>query len=422
MWYSHIIVSIKEKIILKENNMYSRFIKLISHNWKAGLTVACVSSPLLVSLAIASHADPVSGLISAIWAGFIGAIIGSSNYTILGPTGTLTGILASCSITHGCESIPVLTLIAGVFIVIAYGLKLERYIRYIPQATMHGFSLGVALILGFSQINFVFGLYNIPTRSNFILNFVECMYHLSDISLVSVVVFLIFLAALFGALFLIPSIPSLLVLTPCAIALGYFADNGMLPFTIETIGKKFGTLSMKFVASNSWYFSTELIWTGLIVALVANIETLLVAKVADYTTKTTHDQRKEMLSLGIANIVCGLVGGVPVTSTLARTALNIKTGANHKMAQGLFSIFVAIISFLLLPYFSFIPLTVTAAMLVFIALRMVERQHFIALYLEDKREFWLSLLVALVCVVQDPIFGILFGTAVSLLILRKKAF
>src|SRR5579859_3081576 len=102
------------------------FSSLISHNWKSGLTVALVSIPLSISLAIASQATPVAGIITAIWAGLIASIVGSSNYNVIGPTGALSGLLASYAITHGSAGLSMLALVTGLFILAVYFLRLER--------------------------------------------------------------------------------------------------------------------------------------------------------------------------------------------------------------------------------------------------------------------------------------------------------
>src|SRR5207244_3921522 len=143
------------------------------------------------------------------------------------------------------------------------------------------------------------------------------------------------------------------------------------------------------------------------------LETMVSAKIADTMTKTRYDKRKEMLALGLANIGSGLMGGIPATAALARTSLNIKTGANNRVSATISSISIAIISVILITYFKYIPLPVIAAILVFVAMRMVETKHFARMFAIDKKSFFLSLVVALITVYQDPITGILVGTGVA---------
>jgi SulP family sulfate permease len=141
---------------------------------------------------------------------------------------------------------------------------------------------------------------------------------------------------------------------------------------------------------------------------------------ADTMTKTKHDRRKEMLGLGLANIASGLMGGIPATAALARTSTNAKNGATHQTSASVSSITVGVISLLLLPWFKFIPMPVIAAILVFVSVRMVEQEHYVRMWEHDKRSFIISLISAAITVIQDPITGVLFGTAVALLIFSEK--
>ena len=123
----------------------------IKNNIKSGLTVALISIPLSVSLAVASNASPLIGIITAIWAGLVAAIFGGSHFNIVGPTGALSGIIATYVIVHGLGGLPVLSVVTGVIVLVAYFLKLERYLVLIPSSVIHGFTLGVAFIIGLNQ-------------------------------------------------------------------------------------------------------------------------------------------------------------------------------------------------------------------------------------------------------------------------------
>jgi len=170
----------------------------------------------------------------------------------------------------------------------------------------------------------------------------------------------------------------------------------------------------------SFSLDTAIAIPAFAVALVAILETMISAKIADGMTKTHHNKRKEMFGLGLANIASGIAGGIPATAALARTALNIKTGATHKISAGISSMLVLIISLIFLRYFQYIPLTVIAAILVFVAVRMIELRHLKRMFAMDKKSFALAILVAGVTIYEDPIFGILFGVAVSLVLFMEK--
>lgn len=400
--------------------MVTTLLQNLKNNWKSGITVSLVSIPLSVSLAVASQTSPVVGIITAIWSGLIASIFGGSNYNIVGPTGALSGVLATYAIVHGAHTLPMLAVITGMMILVAYVTKLERYLVFVPASTIHGFTLGVAFIIGLNQLNFAFGLTGLEKHEKFIDNLIESLKHLSSTSIQALVVFSIFLIALFVLAKLTPRIPGAIVLSPIGILLGYLSAQHAIPIQIETLGSKFTDLSAKIFQTPTFFFDTSLLIVGFTVACIAILETMISAKIADGMTRTKHNKRKEMLGLGLANIVSGAMGGIPATAALARTSLNIKTGATDKLSATISSISIAIISLVLLTYFKFIPMAVIAAILVFVAVRMVEAEHFIRFYKYDKKSFVVSMIVAFVTIYEDPIIGILLGTAISLLLFMDK--
>ena len=137
-------------------------------NWKSGLTVSIVSIPLSLALAITSGATPTQGIITAFWAGLLGALFASNNYNIIGPTGALAGVLLSFALSHGFGVLPFIAIFAGIFIFVAYLFKWDRYIIFIPQSVIHGFTLGVAFIIAFGQLSSVFGIYLKEKSESFI--------------------------------------------------------------------------------------------------------------------------------------------------------------------------------------------------------------------------------------------------------------
>lgn len=388
----------------------------IKENWKSGVTVALVSIPLSISLAVASQAGPVAGIITAIWAGLIASIFGGSNYNIVGPTGALSGLLASYAIANGAHTLPMLAIITGILILIAYALKLERYLIYIPSSAIQGFTLGVAFIIAFNQTNFALGLSGLKVHEKFIDNLIESFWHIDQASGLTFIIFLLFLAGLFVLMKFVPKIPGAIILSPIGILLGYLTTIGYLPFTLQTLETKFGQLNPQLFVAPEITFNISMVLTGITIAVVAILETMISAKIADGMTKTKHDKRKEMFGLGLANIGSGLLGGIPATAALARTSLNIKSGATDKISATISSISIAIISLILLSYFKYIPMAVIAAILVFVAYRMIEFHHLVRMWRIDKTGFVLAILVAFITIYEDPIIGILFGTAAALIV------
>ncbi len=387
-------------------------------NLKSGITVSLVSLPLSISLAIAGGATPIMGVITGIWAGLVAALFGGSNYNIVGPTGALSGLLALYAMTYGVQILPILAIIAGLVILLSYFLKVDKYIVFIPSSVIHGFTLGVAFIIGLNQLNFATGLKGLPTHERFIENVIESIKHISSTSAIALGLFLCTLALLFIFLKKLPKIPGPIVVSLLGILLGYLSTQGFLPFSVQTLFTKYGDLQatlFSFPHFGTEFFNFALWKAGAAIAVIAILETLISAKIADKMTKTKFHQKKEMLGLGLANIAAGLFGGIPATAALARTALNVKSGATHKASAVINSLSVIAISLLLLGFFKYLPLPIVASILVYVAIRMVEREHFIHFLKHDKTAFVLSLVVAAITIVEDPIIGIMVGSVIALL-------
>jgi len=392
----------------------------IKDNWKAGLTVALVSLPLSISLAVASKVSPTAGIITAMWAGLVAAIFGGSNFNIIGPTGALSGIIAVYALTNGVRAVALLTLMSGIFILCAYLLKLERYLIFIPSSVMHGFTLGVAFIIGLNQFNYAFGLKNIPQHKQFFANVVESLRHINEFSWISLVIFLSFFSGLLLLRTFAPKIPGAVVLAPVGILIGFLSKLAFVPLRVQTLGDNFFNITFKFFERPSLMWSSSLIGTAAIIALIAILETMLSAKIADTMTHTKHDARKEMLGLGLANLVSGFVGGMPATAALARTSLNIKTRATHKSAAAINVFFIVILSLFFLAYFTYIPLAVIAAILVYVAVQMIEAHHFVTFFRYERTNFWIALIVAAATIGKNPMVGILLGATISLIVVLEK--
>lgn len=390
----------------------------LKRNWKSGLTVSLVSIPLSISLAVAANATPEMGLITAVWAGLFAAVFGGSDFNVTGPTGALAGLLAGYALTYGVGVLPILAIYAGVLILGAYLFKLERYVMLIPSSVIHGFTLGVAVIIALGQLNFSLGLSGLPAHEMLIENVYESLSHLSQADSITFTVFLVALVGLFACAKWIKQLPGPIIIAPFGLLLGYLSGIGGLPIHLSTLGTKFGEMHLNLFSLSSLslqYLNTDLVKAALAIAIVAILETLISAKIADGMTRTRFDQRRELLGLGLANVASGLFGGIPATAALARTALNVKSGASHRASAGVNSAAILIIGILLIPFFKYLPLAFVAAILVYVAIRMVEREKLHHIYRHDRWAFYITLLVASVTAFEDPIVGILSGSVISLL-------
>lgn len=398
--------------------MAATFLRLLSANWQSGVTVALVSIPLSVSLAIASNATPVMGIITAVWAGLIASIFGGSRFNILGPAAALSGVLASYALINGADPLPWIAVFTGVVVLVSWTLHLEKYIAFIPGSVVHGFTLAVALIIGLNQTNFALGLDGLEKHESFLANLWESLHHAGAAHVPTVALFLIGVIFLFAWQKYVPKLPGAIPLAVAGIGLGMLSASGTGIDGLQTLFTKFGDFDTQLITFPSFapeMFNRAFFSTAFTVALIAMLETMLSAKVADGMTHTKFERRKEMLGLGIANLVVGLFGGLPATGVFARTAINVKSGATHRISQGINAAAVGIICFFFLSQFRYLPLAVVASILVFSATRMIQYQHFVRLYRHDRVDFGLSLFVAAISVVFDPMIGILVGVAASLL-------
>ena len=323
------------------------FISRFRHNWKSGLTVALASIPLSISLAIAANATPMMGIITAVWAGIIASMFGGSNYNIVGPTGALSGILASYALIHGVDTLPILAIAAGAIILLVYVFKLSKYIVYVPASVVHGFTLGVAFLIAFNQFNFATGLQKLPQHESFIMNLAESFRHIGQTDFWTLAIFVIALTFLFIWSRFVKRFPGPIVLSAIGILLGYFTSKGFLGFDLQTIFSRFGEIEVNLFAFPTFsadLLSRDLMIASITIAVIGILESLISAKIADGMTKTKYHRDPEVLGLGLANVASGLFGGLPATAALARTALNVKSGATHKTSAGISSVLIALIS------------------------------------------------------------------------------
>ncbi len=401
------------------------------NNWKSGISVALVSVPLSFSLAIAAGASPMTGIITAVWAGIIGGIFGGSQFNILGPAGALTGILIGYSILYSPAILPIISVISGLIILAIWALKWDRYLVFIPSSVVHGFTLGVAFTIAFSQLNSILGLNGLPIHESVVGNISESIKHVSLISWPTTISFILGLIFLFVILKYKPSWPNAIIVAILGIFFGYLSTSGMLPFVVQTIGTKYPTISGNlFLFPNlSDFFRnspfailsqsnqiTVLIKASTVIAFVIVLETLISAKTADGMTKTRFNQTREVLGVGLANIASGIFGGLPASGVFARTALNVKTGAKSSFSQIINALVVGLISVVFISGFKYLPLSITAAILVYASIRMIAREHFVKMFALDKNAFKIAIIVAGLTFVYDATVGILVGALASLLL------
>ncbi len=406
---------------------------LVNQNWKAALTVAFISVPLSIALSIASGAGPLPGLIAGIWGTLIGSIFIGSNYNIIGAAGALTtvlfGAVLAAPLGLGAAVLPILALFTGGIIFLVWLLKLDRYLYYIPSSVMYGFAAGVAILIAVSQLFDATGLSKLTRTGHFVGDIEKFLEHTADVHTASVAVFAVFLAGILVWKRNIKKVPAVIPAAVIGIIFGYL-EATYFGLDIFSLQDKFGSISATLMLPVAWngllsiFANPEalkliLSISGLI-ALIAVLETLITAKLGDKLTKTESSSSRELLGLSLANFGSGVMGGLPTTGVFIRTGANIKAGATHRTSGILAALFTAIIALAVLPFFSFIPMAVIAAILVNTALGLLEVDKFKEYWHHERESFGVAIMVALITIFHDAGLAVGIGAVVALFLFASK--
>lgn len=410
----------------------------VSSNWKSGLTVAMINIPLSISLAVASGATPLQGIITGIWAGIIASIFASSHYNIFWVAWALSSILMWFVLANGENGVfllPLVAIFSGIFMLIIYFLKITKYITLLPSTALHGFLISVWITIALGQISGALGLndpsLHIPQHKEIIENLIEIFHHYTSINFISLGTFAVWLTFLVVCKKYFPKFPSVITLTILGIGLGLAVNHGYFP-KILLLVDKFPTLefalfdfAFQHVSIHSLgdfiSLSKGLISISLVITIIAIIETIISAKIAEKITKVKFNKDKEVLGLALANIGTWVLGWLPNTAVFIRTALNINNGGNHKMSGFLTAIFTLLISALLFNgAFKYLPFPIVSAILMNIALGLIDIALLKKLFQVEKQAFFITLVTTFFSVFWEPTYGILIGTCITLIIYIKK--
>lgn len=345
------------------------------HDAVAGLTVAIVALPLAMALAIASGAAPVQGLITAVVAGFLISAFGGSRFQIGGPTGAFVVVVYGVIAEYGYDGLVLATLMAGLMLIVAGIARFGTWIKYIPDAVVTGFTAGIAVIIFSSQVKDLLGLQMTDVPAEFLDKWHAFWLARDTIDPATIAVAGGALAVILLLRRYAPSVPGFLV----AVVAGSLAVT-VFGLPIDTIGSRFGgipsSLPMPELPSVSLARIGELLPSAFTIAFLAGVESLLSAMVADGMTGRRHRSNCELVAQGIANTASALVGGLPATGAIARTATNIRSGARTPVAGILHAAFLLVFMLVAAPLASYIPLASLAAVLVVVAWNMSEIDRF----------------------------------------------
>jgi SulP family sulfate permease len=346
-------------------------LQIFLHDLLAGITVGLVALPLAMAFGIASGVTPQAGLYTAVVAGFLISALGGSRTQIGGPTGAFVVIIAGIVLRFGMSGLAMVTLMAGI-VLLAMGLTgLGAAVRFIPRMVVIGFTNGIAILIASTQIKDFFGLRTPAVPSEFLPRIKMLIAHFASMNWAA-------LGLGLGTLAILLLLPRFTKRVPASIVALLVATGVSVAFhlPVETIGTRFGGIPRGFPPLAVPDFHAEhilpLIPAAFTVALLAALESMLSAVVADGMTGDRHNSNVELVAQGIANIVTPLFGGIPATGAIARTATNIRAGARSPVSGMVHAATLLAILLVAAPLASYIPLATLAAVLFVVAYNMGE--------------------------------------------------
>ena len=380
----------------------------------AGIIVGIVAIPLAVAFAIASGVKPDVGLLTAVIGGFFISILGGSSVQIGGPTGAFIVIVYGIMSKFGPDGLILATLMAGIMLLALGFGRLGTVIQFIPFPVLVGFTSGIAVIIMSSQINDFLGLGLTNLPADFLPKWELYLSHLSQVNYwaLGISVSTIFTILIINRVN--KKIPAALV----ALIAGTLAVM-VFKIPVETIGTRFGEISGSIpwpkIPNISLERLQQLLLPAFSIAILAGIESLLSAVVADSMTGKKHHSNTELIAQGFANIASSLFGGIPVTGAIARTATNVKSGGQTPIAGIVHAIFLLGVLLFLSPLAGLIPLAALAGILATVAYNMSEHNTF-RMLLKGPRGDILTLLVTFfLTVLVDLTIAIPVGILLALL-------
>ena len=342
----------------------------------AGITVGIVALPMAMAFAIASGVKPEAGIFTAVISGFLISALGGTRVSIGGPTGAFIVILYGIYAKYGAENLAICTIMAGFILLIMGMARLGTVIKYIPYPVTMGFTSGIAVLIFSTQIKDFLGLTTDKMPSEFFPKMKMLMDHLDSCQWQTVALASVSLAIiLFWPKKWQRRVPgSIIALVFGTVAVAAFQ------WPVETIGSRFGgipqALPYPHLPPLSWDNIQHLFQPATTIALLAAIESLLCAVVADGMIDDRHDSNQELMAQGVANIVTPLFGGIAATGAIARTATNVKCGGRSPVAGMIHAVTLLGIIMVAAPLAKFIPLATLSAVLVNVALNMGEWHNF----------------------------------------------
>lgn len=345
----------------------------------AGITVGLVALPLGMAFAIASGLSPQSGIYCAIITGFLISALGGSRTQIGGPTGAFVVVVSGIVAEFGVQGLFMCTMMAGVILILLGVTKTGTAVKFIPRPVIIGFTNGIAVLIASTQISEFFGITVTENVGEFLERMAAVWHHRDTLVPASVAVGAGALATILLVNRYVKGIPGTVVAL-----VGGTAVAWLVGADVETVGSRFGTIPGGLPEFRIPAFDpaliTKLISPAMTVAMLGAIESLMSAVVADRMSGDRHNPNVELIAQGVANVVSPMVGGLPATGAIARTATNIRSGARTPVAGMIHAITLLVVLLAGADLAGLIPMSVLAAILFVVAWNMGEWHELPALW------------------------------------------
>ena len=394
---------------------------MLSADLLAGITVGIVALPLAMAFAIASGVGPERGIFTAIVAGFVISLLGGSRVQIGGPTGAFIIIVVGIVQQFGYDGLVVATLMAGVFLVALGISRMGSLIKFVPFPVTTGFTTGIAVVIFSTQIRDLLGLRMEAIPSEFLAKWGAYWEAIGTVNWQAAVLSGLTVGVIVLVRRCCPKWPNMLIgmltATVAAWALG---------FDVETIGSRFGELP-RTLPSPAWpamdfQMLQSLLPAAFTIAMLAAIESLLSATVADGMIGGRHRSNMEQVAQGVANIASVIFGGIPATGATARTATNVKSGARSPVAGMVHAMVLALVLLFFAPYAKMIPLAALAGILAVVSYNMSELDHFLGILKAPRGDVAVLLITFLLTVLVDLTVAVEIGLALAaVMFIRRMA-
>jgi SulP family sulfate permease len=404
-----------KSVILLRNYDRHKFVSDLG----AGLTVGLVALPLAMAFAISSGATPQAGLYCAIVTGFIISALGGSKTQIGGPTGAFVVVVAGIIAKHGLDGLFICTMMAGVLLVLLGITGMGTAVKYFPRPVIVGFTNGIAILIASTQIRDFFGLRMDHVPGDFFHRMAALSAAFRTFNWQATLLASISLAVMILCLKFARRIPGAIL-----VCFGATAAVALTHLGVETIGTRFGGIPRGLphfaVPHFSYDIAHQLLSPALTVAMLGAIESLMSAVVSDKMSNDKHNPNVELIAQGVANIFSPLVGGLPATGAIARTATNVRSGAKTPVAGMIHALTLLLIILFAAPLVKNVPLAALAAILMMVAYNMGDWEEIPEILKLSSADIAVWLVTLTLTVVTDLTFAVEFGMILAALTFIRK--